>query len=311
MVSHAKTPLCPVCLSKKTGPFAKARDLEYLTSEDIFTYYHCDSCGSLFLHPVPSGRLSEIYPPSYYSFHEGKTSLIEKVKQALDRRMFAKALRGLPGKELAVLDIGGGTGWLLDLVRASDQRVQFTQVVDMDPQAKRTAEAKGHSFFKGTIEGFRPTQKFDLVLMINLIEHVKDPVAILQKVERLLKPGGMVLIKTPNIDSLDARLFRNRNWGGYHCPRHWVLFEENSLRKALSRTRLVLFSLRYTQGAPFWAQSLMMGLFQKGLIRYTYEKPLVVHPLFAPLAALFAVFDLLRSPFTKTSQMVVLLKKPL
>jgi SAM-dependent methyltransferase len=311
MVNPAKTPLCPVCLSKRTDPFAKARDLEYLTSNEVFAYYHCASCGALFLHPVPSGRLREIYPPSYYSFHEGKDSLVEMIKQALDRRMFAKALRDLPGDELSVLDVGGGTGWLLDLVRASDLRVKFTQVVDMDPQAKRAAVSKGHAFFQGTIERFRPNRKFDLVLMINLIEHVKDPVAILQKVEKLLKPGGMVLIKTPNSDSLDARIFRHRNWGGYHCPRHWVLFEENSLRKALSRTRLGLSSLRYTQGAPFWAQSLMMGLFQKGNIRYTREKPLVVHPLFAPLAAFFAAFDLLRSPFMKTSQMVILLKKPL
>jgi len=41
---------------------------------------------------------------------------------------------------------------------------------------------------------------------------VRDPVAVLQKMSGMLAPDGLILIKTPNYDSLDARIFRHRNW---------------------------------------------------------------------------------------------------
>lgn len=305
-----KAPACPICGSRKTYPWAQATDLEYFTTDQVFDYLRCDDCGTLFIQPVPAKELARIYPSNYYSFQEGNSSLVERVKQALDRRMFRRLLRSLPGERLDVLDVGGGTGWMLDLVRQSDPRVAFTQVVDMDAKAKKRAVAKGHAYFQGTIERFSGPRKFHLVLMINLIEHVQDPVKVLQKVQKLLAPGGLLLIKTPNTDSWDARLFRRSNWGGYHCPRHWVLFDESSFKKALSRTRLELSSLTYTQGAPFWAQSVMMALRRMGLVSYAKEKPLVYHSLFGPLAALFAAFDILRGILFKTSQMFIVLKNP-
>lgn len=304
-----KYPSCPICGPARLSPWAQARDLEYFTTPDTFQYLKCASCGSLLIHPVPFRQLSLIYPGNYYSFTGGKASLVEKVKQALDRRSLGRLLEKIPGKSMDVLDVGGGTGWMLDLLKSADPRVSFTQVVDMDPKAGKRAKAKGHAYYQGPIESFKTGRKFHLVLLFNLIEHVKDPVGVLKKIERLLAPGGLLLVKTPNIDSLDARLFRRLNWGGYHCPRHWVLFNEAGFRKAAGKTRLKISSLAYTQGAPFWAQSVMMLLFRWRLIRYSRQKPLVCHPFFPLLAALFAGFDFLRGLFFKTSQMMVLLKK--
>jgi len=43
--------------------------------------------------------------------------------------------------------------------------------------------------------------------------------------------SGALVVETPNLDSWDARLFKETWWGGYHIPRHWTLFDANSLRR--------------------------------------------------------------------------------
>lgn len=218
-------------------------------------------------------------------------------------------LKGLPAQQINVLDVGGGTGWMLDVLKSTDKRTGFTQIVDIDTHAKKIAEEKGHAYFEGTIESFTPDQRFHCILMLNLIEHVADPLAVLQKAGSLLAPGGVIVIKTPNTNSWDARLYKRTYWGGLHCPRHWVIFSEKSFRLLLQSTQLKITKLRYTQGAAFWAFSIIAALYRKRMVHISAKKPIIFHWLFAPLGALFAVFDFARKPFAKTSQMFILLGK--
>ena len=218
-------------------------------------------------------------------------------------------MQGLPFDKINVLDVGGGTGWMIELLKKTDTRINFTQIVDFDAMAKTIAEENGHAYFEGTIEAFETNKKFHLILLLNLIEHVKDPLAILQKTQSLLEPGGIIVIKTPNTDSLDARLFKKSYWGGLHCPRHWIIFSEKSIRLLLQTTSLKIKSLQYTQGAPFWAFSIIALLHRKKIVRISAKKPIIFHWLFAPISALFAVFDFIRRPFAKTSQLFIILTK--
>ncbi len=142
-----------------------------------------------------------------------------------------------------------------------------------------------------------------MILLLNLIEQVDDPVAVLTSMKKLLAPGGKILAKTPNHDSLDARLFRDSSWGGYHCPRHWVIFTPESFAAAIERAGLKVDKIAFTQGAPFWAVSALEWLGRKGLVRIDRARPMCRHPLFGPLLAAFAALDMARKPFARTSQM--------
>ena len=145
-------------------------------------------------------------------------------------------------------------------------------------------------------------------MMLNLIEHVRDPVAVLQKMRGMLTPDGLILIKTPNYDSLDARIFRHRNWVGLHCPRHWVIFTPESFRAASARAGLNVRRLDLTQGAPFWTWSMLNELRKHGLVEISRGKPAWRHPLTRWLYLFFAAFDFARRPFMRTSQMFVILE---
>jgi SAM-dependent methyltransferase len=303
-------PACLACGDPASERWAYGRDEEYLTTQDVFTYFRCRSCGVLSIDPVPRGQLSLIYPPNYYSFDEQITeSLVFKVKDWLDQRFYKGFLAKLSQSRINLLDIGGGSGSQLTALKKMDPRIAHTAIVDLDEKAGESARRQGHEYFRGRFEDYSPGGTFDVILMLNLIEHVDNPGELLRKAHSMLSPDGIVLVKTPNTNSWDARLFRNRNWGGYHCPRHWVLFNRENLESLVERAGLKVHYFQYTQGAPFWTTSAMFAMHRHGWIRVSRERPVPKHPLYPILNMAFASFDLVRGMAAKTSQMQLILKR--
>lgn len=302
---------CPICAGRDTRPFAAARDWEYRTSDRDFRYDRCADCGSVFLNPPLADRLGEIYPPNYYSYQEeaGRGSIGERIKRRLDARLLRQLLRRLDGEHLRVLDVGGGAGWSLSLLRDLSPRVAETHEVDLDGGARAAAESAGHVFHRMRIEEFRADRPFDLILMLNLIEHVADPGSVLGSMRGALSPNGLLLIKTPNVRTFGARLFRHHNWGGFHCPRHFVLFHADSLKALAGRCGLRCDWLRYTQGGPQWASSVLANLAMRRWITITRDRPMHLHPLFMPMSMMFAGVDFLRLPLARTAQMLAVFRR--
>ncbi len=177
----------------------------------------------------------------------------------------------------------------------------------LDARAEEIAHANGHAFHLTTFETFETDERFDIILMLNIIEHVTDPMAVLHKAKKLLRPGGRLWIKTPNFDALDAHLFKNRSWGGYHAPRHFVLFTKDSLSRHCRAAGFSVVRCAYTQGAPFWTINIINELRNLGLCKVSAARPSVEHPLTPWLQIVFAAVDFLRMPFSKTSQVNILL----
>ena len=300
---------CLACGSEDYSFWAKSTDREYCTGDNSFRFLRCNNCDALFIDPVPKNSLGKIYPPNYYSFVEKKNGLAGSVKLLLDKLHFASVLKKIDSQAINVLDVGGGNGWLLSIIKPLDRRINRTQVVDIDSNAGVAALGAGHEYYEGTIENFDSNIKFHLVLLLNIIEHVEDPGSILSHISGMLAPNGVVLIKTPNTKSLDARIFRHKDWGGLHTPRHWALFNKSSFEKLLGSTNLEIKEFSYTQGAPFWAFSTLFFLQDKGLVNISADRPAYSHPLFGILQIIFAAFDYLRKPFFPTSQMFIVLKK--
>lgn len=77
-------------------------------------------------------------------------------------------------------------------------------------------------------------ERYDVITLSHVIEHVGDPNDALLRLQGALKPGGRLWLETPNLGSLGYRLF-GRNWRGLEPPRHLVLFNPRSLRESLAR----------------------------------------------------------------------------
>lgn len=301
--------ICPVCQSINTSVWAMASDYEYLSTNKTYTYYHCNNCHTIYIDPLPLNELKIIYPSNYYSFVPVKKNRALRIKEWLDKKIFRKLLKEIKSDKINILDIGGGTGWLLNTIKKIEPRVNITQVVDIDSTAKKIAENNGHLYFEGRIEEFKTDIQFHLVLMLNIIEHISNPEDVLESVYEKLADGGSILIKTPNTMSFDARLFRQSYWGGLHCPRHWVIFSEKSFRILIKKTSLRIESLKFTQAGAFWAFSIIVFFARKKWIRVDKERPVIFHPLFPFISSFFAGLDFILSLFVPTSQMFIVLRR--
>ena len=302
-------PQCPLCNAASPAKYATATDVEYFTTSKKFDYYECSVCDILFIDPMPVNELNSIYPSNYYSFTAMNRSISFRLKDLIDTIFYRKILKQVPGNDLKALDIGGGTGTLLDSLIKADKRITHTQVVDIDPKARPIVEAKGYHYYCGTIERFSGNVAYDVILMLNLIEHVANPKAVIEKAVSLLSNTGVIIIKTPNYKSLDAVLFKKTYWGGLHCPRHWILFTKKSFENLSSNCGLEVQHFSYTQGAPFWSFSILHWLHKKKLIKADKDHPVIYHPLFSVISIAAAAFDFIRKPFAALSQMFFVITK--
>lgn len=303
--------VCHICGRTLTEVWAVATDVEYGTTAERFRYLRCSPCDALSIDPLPVGRLGEIYPSTYYSFASSgealvaDRNLVTRVKSWLDHRAFVRALSlaGAP-KSPRVLDVGGGTGDISRRLIAAVPGARAT-VVDIDANSIQAAREHGLGGFAGGIEEFYTEERFDLILLLNLIEHVADPAAVLRRARDLLTPNGVVWVQTPNYDSLDARIFRDHSWTGLHCPRHWVVVGERGFRNLLHGAGLTPARVERGQAGSFWATStLAVWRERRGQLAKASDAPLIASRAFMPLAAAGAAFDFATRRRRRTSQLV-------
>ena len=128
-----------------------------------------------------------------------------------------------------LLDIGFGNGLFLSRTKAAGWNAVG---VDTDLKVVERAEKDGLDVHAGGIESIDPSEKFDVITMAHVIEHLHHPVEALRTCYQLLAPNGVLWIETPNITSLGHQLF-GPDWRGIEPPRHLVLFNLNALSSAL------------------------------------------------------------------------------
>jgi 2-polyprenyl-3-methyl-5-hydroxy-6-metoxy-1,4-benzoquinol methylase len=139
----------------------------------------------------------------------------------------------LPAHESGrVVDVGCGNGLTVEVLRRLGWRAEG---VDFDPVAVEDATGRGLEVHLGTLEaqGYG-TGAFDAVTGSHLLEHVSDPAAFLRECRRILKPGGTLVLVTPNARSLGHREF-GRTWRGLEPPRHLHIFTPAALEGLVER----------------------------------------------------------------------------
>ncbi|NIO87116.1 MAG: methyltransferase domain-containing protein, partial [Candidatus Aminicenantes bacterium] len=167
-----------------------------------------------------------------------------------------------PGAKL--LEIGCARGYLLKLAKDIGYDVQGVEVSSYASDIARNA---GLSVFNGTMKDISLAENsFDVVVAIDVIEHVVDPINFLLTVKKYLKQGGMLVLKTPNISSIFARI-GGKNWIGFN-PYHIFLFSPDTLGSLCNKTGFDIVRLE-TEEVSFCS---MDGLRRLGMGRFLGSK---------------------------------------
>jgi SAM-dependent methyltransferase len=135
------------------------------------------------------------------------------------------------GPAAKLLDVGCGNGEFLARMRDLGWD---TIGVEPDEMAAQIARKRhGLTIHTGTLETLPAGNgSFDAITLSHVIEHLPDPLTSLKRSFQFLRPGGRLVVVTPNARSLGSRLFW-QNWAGWDPPRHLYIFTPRSLESAL------------------------------------------------------------------------------
>jgi SAM-dependent methyltransferase len=175
---------------------------------------------------------------SYEIANEGPfLRLQELALQDADFYELEEELRGRSAGPPTVLDIGCATGALLEKLRDRGWTARGVEIGS--PSAAYARETRGLDVSTLPLEeNHFPGNTFDLVLASHLIEHLNDPAAFVREVRRVLVPGGVFLVTTPNIGGFQARLFQGR-WRSAIFD-HLYLVSIKTLSALLTRAGCIL-----------------------------------------------------------------------
>jgi SAM-dependent methyltransferase len=191
----------------------------------------CVECGTVQQPLLPAGdELHELYREMSDDAYLGEEP---------GRRATAAHLLDLIGAQVAggrLLDVGCGHGLLLDEARS---RGYETVGLELSRSAARHArEALRLDVHEQPVESFVDLEGFDVVVLADVIEHLDDPVAAVDRCAGLLRPGGVLCVVTPDPSSLTARIAGRRWWG--FVPAHACLLPRATLRELLTARGLVI-----------------------------------------------------------------------
>jgi SAM-dependent methyltransferase len=207
---------CPACGSSSRSPMRRYSEVGLV---------RCRACGLIYT----SRRPSDHELVDWYA-----TYPVEDQISSITVARLGELVRSFePYRRLGtLLDVGAGSGHLLDAAACAGWS---THAVEYGPRQHERLTALGHDLHAPLLEGRDLHDgSFDVVVLQEVIEHMRDPVHELREVARVLRPGGLLYVTCPNFGSLSRRLLGPR-WRVVEYPEHLNYFTPSTLRSLTAR----------------------------------------------------------------------------
>jgi SAM-dependent methyltransferase len=258
-------PTCVVCGSPGALVYSGLRDFSY-AAPGRWSFRKCSEagCGMVWLDPVPVPEdIGKAYE-GYYTHHQpepgasfirdacwavwhsylgARFGYTQGVGPRWRRALAPLALLHPGGRDeldaaamhlpaprgsAHLLEIGSGSGVLLARMKAFGWQVEG---IEVDPEAVKAARQRGVEVHLGDLQSKNfPDASFDAIHSAHVLEHLYDPAGLLKECHRILKPGGTLVVLTPNAESLGHRRY-GQAWLGLDPPRHLNLFSLSALKR--------------------------------------------------------------------------------
>ena len=276
-VKHAT---CKIC-----GPSDASIQYIYNRGGSTFDIVKCSRCGHLYVDPVPlESPESRTMDTLVDAEFDGNNFLKSLHVNLVIKREINCVKRVINKDNPKLLDVGCGTGWTTSIW----QKEGF-QVTGLEPSRSRCEYGRENynlNIVNGLLEDLEGENKYDVIVLRHVLEHIEDPGDFLTKLKNNLNEEGVILITIPNINSIGRYIFKE-NWE-WVLPWHLHFFYPKTL-KALVNSRGFETLKLYQMPSPLWYPS--------SIGRYFGEKSRVSKLLsrYAKLWALILVSPLVLS----------------
>jgi len=225
--SDLETISCPLCKSSSNS---------VIHAFGEFRVVLCKNCGLYFLNPrMKESVMLTMYERGAYFFGEDASGYYDyraqEVSLRLTFRRFLKNLRRLDAQQDRLLEVGSGYGFFLD--EAKGFFSHRTGIELSEDAGREAAKMSGSYVHVGDVSTLPPHLKdFNVIVTINVIEHIYEPVSFLRLLGDRLAPGGKVVVATPDIGSLWYKGMKKR-WPSFKIPEHVAFYDSKTLARLL------------------------------------------------------------------------------
>ncbi len=193
----------------------------------------CPTCGLIQQSPIPKEE-SYIFEQniSAQELRAKQEGMAAEAQKLLKKRqsMMGETMEQLIRPGMKIADLGCGYGSFIAYLR--DQKSVSVLGVELNPQQAQFAQsAFGLPIVPSTIEEWidRDVEQFDLIILSHVVEHLRDPITVLQRLQKRLTPGGKMVIEVPNV----AVPTRSLHW--FFKPEHFWNFTHPTFRALLAK----------------------------------------------------------------------------
>ena len=225
----------------------------------VWNVSECAECQIAMINPFPSDKkITSLYSTGNYRTDRG-TRFVFFIEYLIYLASLLERMRIEKYAQIGkVLDVGCGRGLFLDIMRRGGWHVAGSEL--NKETASYAENVYGLKVYTGNIaEHFLAPESFQVINIRGVLEHLKEPDAMLSEAHRLLKKGGLLVILVPDIRSFEFKLGRE-NWFHLDLPYHLFQFTEEGLirllkKKGFKLRRIKRFHLEYSLFG--WLQTLL------------------------------------------------------
>ena len=213
-----------------------ADNTRFLYKVDGYRLVQCKRCNLTYLNPRPTPKELDKYYKQYFQDQvdpDGKKRNYYAEKQEKMNAFYQeykKLERFLKKRQGKILDVGCAAGFFLESMPPSWERygVEYDKSCATEANNIKGVKVKAGSLIKAHY----PKESFDVITMLQTIEHMPDPSDNIAEAGRILKKGGLIYLTTPNFDSMTAKVFKE-NHRLITAPAHLYYFTPRTLATLL------------------------------------------------------------------------------
>ena len=208
-----------------------------------WSYLRCPVCGLVLLHPVPDDRVLHQY---YNDSYEVDFNSYFKGVQRRSRTILDELAKRFPNRG-RLLEVGCSYGGFLAEARREGWDV--TGIELSQTAANHARERLGLRVLSGSLPDQLQQlgEQYEVLALFHVIEHVPNPILLLESCRKLIKPGGLLVLKTPNVASAIAKV-TGASWHWVSPPAHLYLYSPATLSKLLTKSGYQALTLQSAQG---------------------------------------------------------------